>query len=355
LQKYENSFCGAGAQSLAKVIFICYKIGFSKGMIMNNFLVFLVFILVSGLGSNALASEKTKRAVDHLSRCGNFLRADETAVFTGFGPYWTGSLHNRTPRPSVLKWIKLDNLQEDQVATDDSVVDLVSHQGSTYVLTYSRLEQWDLASGQRQGLFHTHSTDGRFGDEEHAKAMALYQDKLIIAHGRLGISFFNLKSKQVTKTLKLISQGSLESMAQGVTVSGKYAFVVLDSYTLVPPTQKGAFRGIVVIDMETEQIAREIGDLPPGLDSIASDENSLVLSFYGKPLWKYAISDVLGAKKIQPKARVFKFSLDGSPKGKAFMDSKYYYSCFSQAPAAGQGSYFTPTQIVINRQQFMLE
>tara|TARA_B110001454_G_scaffold219191_1_gene251105 strand:- start:22654 stop:23622 length:969 start_codon:yes stop_codon:yes gene_type:complete len=322
---------------------------------MKPFSISIVFALCTSFAFAAPNSEALKQAVEHISGCGNFLRADNQYVYTGFGSYYTGSQINRKPQASVLRFIDIATLKESQVMTDDAAIDLVTHQNKTYVLTYSGLEEWNIANRQRQGIYQTNTSDNRYADEEHAQAMALYQNKLIVAHGRLGVSIFDLNLKRVTKTVPLISQGNLESMAKGVAVVGQYAFVVLDSYTLVSAHQKVPFRGIVVIDMQTETVVREIGDLPPGLDSITADQDSLVLSFYGMPLWRYTVSSVLSAKKAQPIARVFKFPLEGSPKDKAMMDDKYYYTCFSKMPGPGEGSYYKRIKLVMNRAQIMLK
>lgn len=321
---------------------------------MKTYVLSLVFVLSASLTWAAPSSDAIKTAVEQLSGCGNFLRADQNFVYTGFGPYWTGSAARR-PQSATLRFIDITSLQENQIITNDSVVDVATYQNKTYVLTYSALEEWDMTTRQHQGSYLTHTTDGRYGDEEHAQSMALYQNKLVVAHGRLGVSIFDLNLKRVTKTIPLISQGSLESMAKGVAVSGQYAFVVLDSYTLVSRHQKPPFRGIVVIDLQTETVVREIDDLPPGLDSISADQNSLVLSFYGNPLWPYSVQTVLSAKKVQPKTRVFKFPVAGTPTGKAMMDDKNYYTCFSKMPGPGEGSYFKKTKIVMNRAQLMLK
>lgn len=316
---------------------------------------FLSLILSSAVSIASVDSENIKTAVEQLSQCGNFLRADDQYLYSGFGSYFTGNQADREPKQGSVRFVSFAQHKENVISTHDSAVDLLTYSKLTYILTYSGIEEWDMATLQRRRFFKTQPAGVRLGDEEHSRAFARYQDKVIVAHGRLGVSFVNLTTKRVTSTLPLItSQGELESMAQGVSVSGKYAYVVLDSYTLVEAHQKPPFRGIVVIDMETERIVKEIGDLPPGVDSITSDSKSLILSFYGNPLWKYAIPTVLTSNKIQPTARVFKFPLTGSPYGKALIDDKYYYTCFSQLPGQGQGSLFIKTKAVLNRNQLML-
>lgn len=322
----------------------------------------LTFALTSHHAVANERAEKTKLAVAHLSECGNFVRSDVSNVYSGFGSYWTGSLHNRSPMPGKLIWTPIDsrtdNLVEYQIQTLDSAIDLISYNKLSYVLTYSGIEEWDLVAQKRLNVFLSHKDDVRFGNEQHPQAFAQFKSKFIIAHGRLGVSFFDLSNKKITNTYRLITSQAprLESTARGVAISGKYAFVVLDSYSLVGPNEAPAFRGLVVIDMESEKIIREIGELPPGLDSVSADDDVVILSFYGMPLWKYSVNSLLTTKSPQPLKRVFKFPVLGHPTGKALLDEKYYHTCYKQIPeTAAQGAYYIKTKTTMNRSQLMLD
>ncbi|MBL7542436.1 MAG: hypothetical protein JNL11_01400 [Bdellovibrionaceae bacterium] len=321
---------------------------------MKNLSFSILFTFGTLLTSAQPDSERIKSAVEKLSSCGNFIRADQNYVYTGFGAYHTGSTSDRKAQPAEVRMIDIQTQHEYQVATLDSVVDILTHNDSTYVLTFSALEEWDMHTRQRKAVYSTLSLDQRLGDEQHARGMALYKNKLVIAHGRLGISFFDLSTKKASPPLELISQGPLESMAQDVTVSGNYAFVALDNYSVTGLHQKQAFRGLAVVDIENERIVKLVDDLPPGLDSISSDHQSLIASFYGNPIWKFSIHSILTSNKTPtPTKRVFKFPKAGHPNGKAFMDDKYYYSCFWELPTSG--SYYKRGQIVLNRSQMMLD
>jgi hypothetical protein len=69
-------------------------------------------------------SEKIKEAVLHLSACGNFIRYDSENVYTGFGSYWTSQNQPREPKPSVMRFVSIEQSKEYQVETLDSVVDV---------------------------------------------------------------------------------------------------------------------------------------------------------------------------------------------------------------------------------------
>lgn len=302
-------------------------------------------------------SEKIKEAVEYLSACGNFIRFDSENVYTGFGPYWTSHAEPREPKPSLLRFVPIDRITEYQVETLDSVVDVVKHGTSTFILTYSGLEEWDLAQFKRIATYNTNLLSRPYKNEEHPRAFAKYKNKLVIAHGLMGLSFFNLETKKVTRAFPVaLSHLPLESVVNGVSVSGRYAFAVLDSFNLVGPNEKPAFQGLVVIDLESESVISEMDGLPPGADSVVSDDQVTIVSFYGQPIWKYSNKILTGASTLpSPLKKVWKFPLEGSQKGKASMDDKYYYTCFSRMPKPEEGPYFIKMPAAFDRRVMMLD
>ncbi len=326
----------------------------------KNTLIIAASLLAFAFQSEAQASprsEKIKEAVEYLSACGNFIRYDSENVYTGFGTYWTSNVKPREPKPSKMRFVPIDRVTEYQVETLDSVVDVVKSGSSTFVLTYSGIEEWDLGQFKRLATYNTNLLSRLYQDEEHPKAFAQYKDKLVIAHGRLGVSFFDLKTKKVTRAFPVVlSHRPLESVVNGITVSGRYAFAALDSYSLVGDRDKPAFRGIVVIDLETETVVSELDGMDPGADSITSDNNVAIVSFYGQPLWKYSVAGLSNASTLPaPLKRFWKFPIDGKQTGKASMDDKYYYTCFSRMPKPGEGPYFIKVPMAFDRRVLMLD
>jgi hypothetical protein len=316
----------------------------------------MMVLLVASAAGAAPNSEAIKTTLEALPTCGNFVRFDDTNVYTGFGPYWTSSAKPRVAQPAKIWAASLDGLNRVELATLDSAVDLMTEGDRALVLTYSGIEDWSLSKKTRSNVYPTVNRTNPLGDEEHARSFARYGNKLVIAHGRVGVTFFDLKSKAVTKEIRLAAnQGALESVANGVSISGKYAYVVLDSYTLVGEREKPAFRGIAVIDMDTETVVSELDGMDPGADSVVADGNRVIVSFYGQPLWKYAAKSLLASALPAPLKRVWKFPVDGRGVGAAAVDDKYYYTCFSRMPGPGEGSYYKKVPMVLDRRVLMLD
>jgi hypothetical protein len=320
----------------------------------------LVFSLVVTLVSSATyanpQSEKLKSTVQSLSACGNFIRFDNEYVYTGFGNYWTSPSQPRLPQASSMTFVSIDQGIENHIETLDSVVDVLKIESSTFVLTYSGIEEWDLAEPKRLATYNTNSFTRPYKDEEHPRAFARYKNKLVIAHGRLGISIFDLTTKKVTRTMAVAqSHQPLESMVNGISVSGRYAIAVADSYSLVGPNEKPAFQGLIVVDLETETVVSELNGLEPA-DSVLSDGKVAIVSLYGQPLKKYSVAALAKATKLpSPTHRLWKFPVEGRQFGKASMDDRYYYTCFSKMPELGEGPFYKKMPLVFDRRVLLLD
>ncbi|NUN06221.1 MAG: hypothetical protein HUU57_10715 [Bdellovibrio sp.] len=316
----------------------------------------MIFLLQGSLALAAANSEALKKVVEGLHTCGNFIRFDEKNVFTGFGPYWTSHAEPREALPGKIWAAAIDGSKMLELKTLDSAVDLMTFGKMAYVLTYSGIEVWDLNSRERMKIYPTYNTSAPFMDRQHPQAFALYGKKIIIAHGRFGVSFFDINAGRITNQYMLATkQEALESMATGVAVSGKYAYVVMDSYTLVEKNEKPPFRGLIVIDMETEQIVSELDGMDPGADSVTADQSNIVVSFMGQPLWKYATSSLHDKTLPSPLKRVWKFPYEGRAVGAASMDDQYYYTCFSKVPGPGEGSYMKKIPLALDRKAMKLD
>jgi hypothetical protein len=219
------------------------------------------------------------------------------------------------------------------LSTSDSAIDSIRDGNSLFILTYSGIEEWDLAKRKSLAKYPTYDYPGTMIYMQHPQAFARYGDTAIIAHGRLGVSFFNLKTRQLTNQYRLAqNQLPLESMATGVTVQGKYAYVVMNDYSQAPASQKPAFRGITVIDLDSQTVVSELDGMDSEADAVVSDAQSLIVSFGGEPIWKYGLADLASQTLPNPQNRIWRFPVDGAPTGRPAMDEKYYYTCFSKNP-----------------------
>lgn len=307
----------------------------------------LAVLLCSSLSFAQPSSEVLKSTLESQSTCQNFVRYDDNNLYLGFGGYGA----NEGGRVRV---VTLGTTESVDFETANGAADVISEGDRLFVLTYSGIEEWSLKTKERMAVYPTYVSSSPMTYKDHAEAFARYGDMIIIAHGRLGVSFFNLKTKALVHQYRLTTwQAPLESMAAGVTVSGKYAYVAMDNFTVV---NRGtpAFRGIIVIDMETLQVVSELGGMDPGADAVVSDGKSLIVSFSGMPIWKYAMKDLGGRQLPQPRQRVWKFPVDGSPTGAPSIDGKYYYTCFSKMPESGRG-YFKRVPLALDRRLLILD
>ncbi len=322
---------------------------------------FKVFTLISLFFSSAIAapnSELLKKVLESQKSCQSFVRFDEKNIYLGFGAYLSGLMDPyREPVPGVLRVVPLDGSAAFDIRLKDSPVDLVTRGAELYVLTYTSLLEVDLDQRSIVREHRPYIFSGQLEYKEHAEGMAQYKNKLIIAHGRLGFSIFDMDKKTIS-TQSRINQNQLplESMAVGVTVQGSTAYIVVDSFSLVPQGEKPPFQGLVLVNLEAEKIERELDGMAPGADAVVSDGNKLIVSFMGLPLWKYSLSSLKGGAMPPVETPVWSFPLKGHPTGAPAMDAKYYYTCFSQAPEKpGAGQLYKKIPVALDRRILILD
>lgn len=325
---------------------------------MKNLALILILSIFAPLSWAAPQSELMKTILEKQTDCGRFVRADDSAFYLGFGVYRRAFEEPRQPIAGALRVVSLTGAEDFTLITNDAAIDVVTEQNHAFVLTFSSIEEWDLAARTKVATYQTYAYPRVMEYQQHAQAFARYQDKVIIAHGRLGLSFFNLKTKRQTNQFRILqAQLPLESMATGVSVQGRYAYVVVDNFSLVRPPAKAPFRGVVVVDMETESVVAELDGMDPFVTSVTTDANVLIASFDGQPIWKYSLSSLKGKNIPEPLIRIWKFPVPGHPTGSAMMDDKYYYTCYAKAPAhpGEDGGRYHNVPLALDRRILILE
>lgn len=304
-------------------------------------------------------SAKIKAALEAQKSCNSFVRYDDTNVYLGFARYKNGLEEPRSPIPAQVRIAPLDGSTAFSIATNDGAIDMVTVGDKAYVLTYTSIEEWSLRDHTRLAEYPTTTMTPPLEYKQHASAFALYNGKLVIAHGRLGVTIFDLASKKVTKQIHLVDrQAPIESQATGLTVQGNRAYVVMDSFSLFedPSQQAKVFKGIVVIDLDREVEVAEMPGLDPGATSAMSDANRLIVSYGGHPVWKYNLEDVRSARSQlpNPALRVFKFPIPGHPTGVPAMDDTFIYTCYSTPPPSGSG-FMVRVPVALDRKAMKLD
>jgi len=304
-------------------------------------------------------SEVVRATLEAQPNCGGVVRYDNANLYQGFGSYRLGLEEPRSPIPGKLRVAPLDGSPSFELATNDAAIDVITDGDTAYILTFSSIEEWDLKTKERRAEYSTYAINGPLAYKEHSEAFARFGDTLIIAHGRLGVSFFNITTKRLTNQYRLLKwQLPLESMATGVTVQGDLAYVVIDNFHVTRPGDGiKIFRGIIVINMKTQQVVQELGGMDPGADAILSDSKKVIVSFGGMPIWKYGINSLKGKSIPEPEYRLWKYPVKGHPTGSPVMDDKYYYTCYLTAPAypGENGGFYKNVPMVLDRRVLFLD
>lgn len=302
----------------------------------------------------AVNEEQQRQAFLLANGCSNAVFMEGENLYIGFGNYLNHVGGVREPVPShfdIIHVTKPD--QRVSLATQDGVVGFQVVGTSLYVLTYSALEEWDLATFKRVATYPTYKIERDMKYKEHATGLVYFDGKLFLSHGRLGISVFDVASKSLVKQERLVpGQWPLESQAVDITRVGTKALIAMDNFSLV---REGAppFRGFVVYDLPTMSVDREVPGLDPGATSIVSDGRRAVIGFDG-PIWKFDVATILSSAKAAPMQLVWKYPLQGHPIGKPFMTSRYLFTCFLKAPSR-PGEPFKKVPEVLLRKDLKLD
>lgn len=251
-------------------------------------LICLLLLGTAGASVAAPSPDLLKRLIEAHQDARDFVRVDEANVYLGMGAR------------SGCTVVPLDESGAFELSTQSPAIDAVAAGNTLYILTHHALEQWDLVTRARVALHATYPGNV-IGPRRGPTGMARWGSRLILSHGRLGVTFFDTIAGTVTKAIKLVAgQGAKESMATAVAVAGDRAYVLMDSYTLNP----GTFRGLVVIDMPGESVSQELDGMDPGATAIMSHGSHLVVSFAGMPVWVYARSHLGTTRLAEPVRRI---------------------------------------------------
>ena len=304
---------------------------------MNKF-VFALLCLSST--SFAASPSEIKAAVESLPACQKYIRFDDRYVYTGFG-----SSSNPGYEDSILLVYDHQSRARHQLAIKDSSIDAARVDDSLFVLTPRSLEEWDLKTFRRTEIHRTYKQGFEFDYKQSATGMVAYKKYLFISHGRLGLSVFDTESRALIFHTRLAAkQAGKESMATAIVASGERAYIAMDNFTLSPPNEKSALRGIIVFNMETFKVEAELDGMDPGADALATDGQRLIVSFSGQPIWKYDLNALRsGLEKMpNPLGRIWKYPNHGHPTGSAAMDEENYYTCYYTPAHDGKAATLGP-------------
>lgn len=238
---------------------------------------------------------------------------------------------------------------------DDSVTDLLVEGETLYVLTRTTIEVWNLTTGTRVSSTLT-SNDEQPADYQavHAMGFAKEGNLLVIAHGRQGLTLFDLEQTKIVHQARLLEeQLPWESEMRDVTIVDGKAIFAVSNYHVIPHIGEGAFRGAIVYDLKTRKTLSIVKGLDPGVSSLERSGDVLLFN-YENFFWKVSAQDLITKERLRVQNRVFRFPMKGHPTGKMQIRPTTIMSCFLKAPEPGQGRSYQRVPVVLNRAELML-
>lgn len=203
------------------------------------------------------------------------------------------------------------------------IVDMEVYKDSIFLLTNQGIEERSLSKMTYTGGYRTTTLKSSFAfkTKESPTAMELWGDKILISHGRLGLSIFDIASKKIIKSLRLDEfQAPDESMATNIKVKGDKAYILMDNFTLKPDKRLPAFRGIIVYDLKSERILNKSRMVDAGATGLNITDEFAYVSFRGFQLIvKYRLDDLESSKNATSLRRHFHFL----PDNKYFLGNIY--------------------------------
>lgn len=239
-------------------------------------------------------SELLKKVLESQGGCENFVKYDDHFVFLGLGP--------------AVGVAPLDGSPAFQLLTNDTGLDMLTAGSTAYILTTSAVEEWNLDTRTRRGLYPTSTVTGSLAYMQHAQSFARDGNRLIIAHGRLGISVFDMQTKTIAAMIPLLGwQLPYESMAMGIAISGRTAYIGMDNFHLGSlPSGQPVFHGVITMDLDSMKVTSEMTGLDIGVTDMLVDSKVLIANYGGLPIWKYSLSSIKGGPALpEPVRRVF--------------------------------------------------
>lgn len=303
-----------------------------------------VSVIISFAGlfslSNASAdveSSTLRAALEAQPSCQNFVRHDNAFLYLGFGPYLRGTESPREPIPGKVEVASLaDPTDRRTLETLDGAIDALTFGNRLFVLTYSALEEWNRNDWKRVAVYETYMTSNPKKYREHATGMVLLGDVIVISHGRLGVSLFDVnKSRLRDQKRVLTAQLPLESQVTGIarveTARGQRALLLVDSFSLVPDGRPRPFTGLVVFDVKASRVEREIKGLRPGVEALRVSGDKLVIGVVGS-LWRYELSSLNGSTLPEDPNPLRTWPDGGYPFSRFELKDNVLFTCYSQPP-----------------------
>lgn len=240
---------------------------------------------------------------------------------------------------SVYFFFKEVQASPIHIFISDYIIDFVRVDSSLYVLTFEGLREYDFSSGILLGEYPTYELKTKsFNKYELPTALAFGNGKLYITHGELGLSSFNIETRNLDSQVdfKIEQDHGQRSWATGIAFYNDQLYVAFDNITYDYNSKKRAFEGIVVFDDELNTVfkrrlnqAREAYHEPYlSIDKSHLIMRNLDLNFI------FTFKSIFQTKGLRPLKRIYNY--DGHrPLGILSYKSKRIEGCFINSSNKG--------------------
>jgi len=273
-------------------------------------------LLLSGLLSSVGAGQTSPQTEAFLTlpSCRNFVRHDDGRVLVG-----TNNGMNVIESDGSVHAFNLNEQPRDALIYDSEIIALAAYS----IITI------DQNQGKITGRFDTQSIKpvSNLLPQESPWAIGRVGHTLIIAHGTLGITLFDLRTRQLQNVIDINKGQKVKGMAQDVMTQNNDVYVLVDNYQMNPLKPSQEFRGLLKIDLNTRLIAARFSGLDPGATSASWFDETILISFGGMPVWKLQLPLTTTTPLANVAQLVTDFARKGHAVGHLSFDDDFVWSC----------------------------
>ena len=246
--------------------------------------------------------------------CRNFVRNNDANIILG----------------SKLGIITIDNQgRQTLYKLEHNVRDALLANHQIFVLADSEIIRIDTASGNETGRAPTQNIkpSDQLLAHEKPRAIGLYDNLLVVAHGTLGVAVFDQDTLEFKNLINLDTDQKVKSLAQDIAVKDDSIYVLADNFQINPVRPNVQFRGILELDIDQAKILNRFSGLDPGVTALARHEDAVLVSFGGNPVWKLR-TPLNSNHSIQKGSRLLTDLVShGRLVGHFSLDDQYVWSC----------------------------
>ena len=260
---------------------------------------------------------------------GSILQKDDISFYQGSEKkYAYGRSHN------IGNFLKVFNgEQTETIPFDFKIMDMKEHGDKIYILQPQNLMVLKKDTLELESLF---KTTNQFIEKKHqiAREFEILNDAVFIAHGSLGLSIIDKTDGRIIKeaVFELPHHEKQISSATGIAISKEHIYLAYDNVTYDFNRKKRAFEGLLILDHHLNKLKA----LSIKQNREALHEPSLSIidgKLYSQNLqniYVYTTKNILKAKNLWPKRRLFKFNKGSQLMGKPIIEKGKIKGCFSK-------------------------